>query len=160
MLVHPDVVAGGHVGEAGHAVCGGVLSGRAGGGELFVESLFRNGPFNQPLGRVFENTGRLSGLRIAHDHAAGRVLGLPGHACEFERQAVGQGHVAIEAIHKDRMIGRRRIDQFSGWQRRARPSFVVPIAAENPPAFRHLLHIVAQALGHLVGRFRVAQVHV
>ena len=122
VLVKADVFAGGHVRDAGNAHLRGVFGGCARGDVLFLEALFRHGAVHEFLGGVLEDAGRLAGLGVAHDDAARRVLGFLGNACELEGEAVGQGHVAVEAVDPDGVVGRGGVNHLPGRQRRAGPA--------------------------------------
>ena len=53
----------------------------------------------------------------------------------FMAAVVGQSHVAVEAVDKNRIIGRYRIDELMAGQLSGFPVLMVPVAAENPFAF-------------------------
>ncbi len=80
-------------------------------------------------------------------------------ARELQRVTVGERHVPVEAADEDGPVGRERVDQLLRRQRRRRPTLVIPVAARNPTPRRKLLRETPDALGELLRRRRVAQVH-
>ena len=65
-------------------------------------------------GGVFEHAGGFAG-GVAHDGAAGRIGGVAGDAGELQRQGVGQGHVAVQAIDEDGVIAGGLRRSTGGW---------------------------------------------
>src|SRR5947209_5346481 len=97
---------------------GGMIRRGASGVELLVEALiWKNFPHGI-LRRVFEYACRLARLRVADDDATRRVWRVTRDACKFERVAVGERHVAVEAVDEDGAVWRERINQLFGRQRR------------------------------------------
>src|SRR5207248_90168 len=61
---------------------------------------------------------------------------------------------------ENRIVRRYRVNRLFGGQRCAGPLLVVPIAAQNPPAFRKFFGVITESSGKLRRRLRIAEVHV
>ncbi len=99
-----------------------------------------------------------AGSRIANDDASGRVRGGSRHARALESGRVGQGHMAIQTIHKNGSAASRRIDHLPVRQRGTRPTLVVPIAACHPPPRGHTRDELPNPFGKLGWISRLPQI--
>ena len=84
-------------------------------------------------------------MRIAHDYATGNIRRLGGDACQLHGQRVGQRHVAIVAIDKNRIIRRDRIHHVFGRKLGIGPFGLVPVSTQNPFTFGSLARLLANA---------------
>ena len=106
--------------------------------------------------RVLEDAGRFAGFGISDDGAALRIGRLAREAGQRQGFRIGQRHVAVEPADKDGMRRGEAIDPAPPRQRAA-PALVVPIAPEDPPAFRDRGGKGPEAPGKLAGRIGVAE---
>ena len=85
------------------------------------------------VGSVLENAGGVAVL-VAHDFAAGDVLGVAVDARELHGLGIDKGHVSIEPPQKCRMIAGDIVDQLVGGQNRRIPALMIPKAVAKPRA--------------------------
>src|SRR5438067_13506165 len=99
-------------------------------------------------------------MRVLH-HRAARWIGCSrGHPGELQRDAVGQGHMAVVTAEESGTLVRYRIDQCLCRQLRRIPALIIPIAACNPFSWRHPPRLLADSPRELLRRGGVLQVYV
>ncbi len=116
-----------------------------------------NGPPDQVFRVVLEDADRLT-ASIARDFTADGRGSVLRHLCGAHGGGVRERHVAIESVHKDRIVWCHRIDPVVGRQWRPRPQRVVPVAAENPLARLQVRGVGFDAVHELLRRRGVAQI--
>ncbi len=79
-------------------------------------------------------------------------------ACRAQRGGIGERHVAIKAIHPDRIVGGHRVDPRALGKLPA-PALMIPVAAGDPGALRNRGGEFPDASNELLGRAGVAQLH-
>src|SRR5438128_438923 len=67
--------------------------------------------------------------------------------------------MAVEPTDENRNVSCGRVDPFPGWQRCARPAFVVPSSASDPAPRLEGFSEASNALGELLRRIGVVQFH-
>ncbi len=107
---------------------------------------------------VFEDAGGVA-VTVALDLAAGRVLRVAVDAREFERQRVGQGHVAVDAPEEGGMIAGDAVNELMVGQRGGIPVLMVPDAVVNPRAGGKGFGEVGDALPELSLALCIAGLH-
>src|SRR5437867_12959057 len=58
--------------------------------------------------------------------------------------------MAIQAVHKDRILGRSGVDELPRRQGRRVPDGVIPLATGHPSSFPHLSRVFADPAGELL----------
>src|SRR6185369_6427510 len=96
-------------------------------------------------GGIFEQSGGLA-VRIAHDHAAGGILALASDPRKLQRERVRQGHVAVIAVEEYRSRRRNCVDPIFAGKLDGRELLIVPVAAQQPLAFRSARNVLGNFL--------------
>ena len=89
----------------------------------------------------------------------GDVLRLSRDPGELQGQRVGKGHVSVQSVHEDRVIGGDRVQKRPRGLAFRRPALVVPVAVQDPGSLRELLRVCSDAPRQLGLVRGVAQVH-
>ncbi len=90
---------------------------------------------DQSLRRIFEDAGWIA-VSIPNDESTWHVLRVLINAGKLHRERVGQAHVPIRTIHKDGIVRCHIVNQLMRGELSGSPALVVPIAIQDPFAFR------------------------
>ena len=143
--------------DAGDAERGRMRESRLGRAHVHLTGGLRQGFVEEILGVVLEDARGLA-RGVSNDGPAEGVPGVAIDARGLKRQGVREDHVTVEPVHGHRVVLRDRVDQRPRGERLALPAFVVPVAVQDPGAFREARGVLADPFRELRFVLRVAQV--
>ena len=125
---------------------------------LGVSRLWDN--FEYEIGGGIHQCASGTALRVVDDHAPVRVGSLRRDASRLQRQRVDQNHVSVVTANRHGRSGSHRINQLFGGELRRAPFCFVPVAAEEPLAFRSLRGALRDAASKFLRAGGVVQLYV
>ena len=113
----------------------------------------RNFGIDQARGGVFfEQAGRLACAWIATNPAGGRIGSIFRDASSFQRERIGDGHVAVHSGEDHGILGRDCVEIFASWVALIGPERLIPSEAGDPFAGFVIFQAFADALLELSER--------